>query len=154
MIRRPPRSTLFPYTTLFRSLTVDHWCLIGRGRGRAAISRRRNVRRGLRGCTISARRWGSLLDGLKIQREGKESRGDKCGGDHTTVRPKTGESRRLSGCCSTPLGYPMLEKGWKFQRSVTTTDDYRLGALGRPARGCGRFLKSPCYQWRYRKSSA
>src|SRR3712207_6517198 len=23
MIRRPPRSTLFPYTTLFRSLTVD-----------------------------------------------------------------------------------------------------------------------------------
>src|SRR2546430_5325224 len=26
MIRRPPRSTLFPYTTLFRSLTVDTWC--------------------------------------------------------------------------------------------------------------------------------
>src|SRR3989441_11991182 len=24
MIRRPPRSTLFPYTTLFRSLYVDH----------------------------------------------------------------------------------------------------------------------------------
>src|SRR2546430_4198124 len=24
MIRRPPRSTLFPYTTLFRSLHVDH----------------------------------------------------------------------------------------------------------------------------------
>src|SRR2546430_5950748 len=24
MIRRPPRSTLFPYTTLFRSLTVYH----------------------------------------------------------------------------------------------------------------------------------
>src|SRR5438034_9948773 len=23
MIRRPPRSTLFPYTTLFRSITVD-----------------------------------------------------------------------------------------------------------------------------------
>src|SRR3989454_6649014 len=31
MIRRPPRSTLFPYTTLFRSLTVNlilH-CLVG-----------------------------------------------------------------------------------------------------------------------------
>src|SRR3712207_7040380 len=28
MIRRPPRSTLFPYTTLFRSRTVGHpeWC--------------------------------------------------------------------------------------------------------------------------------
>src|SRR3712207_8550914 len=25
MIRRPPRSTLFPYTTLFRSLTVLHY---------------------------------------------------------------------------------------------------------------------------------
>src|SRR5260370_1536024 len=24
MIRRPPRSTLFPYTTLFRSMVVDH----------------------------------------------------------------------------------------------------------------------------------
>src|SRR3712207_7140727 len=24
MIRRPPRSTLFPYTTLFRSITVFH----------------------------------------------------------------------------------------------------------------------------------
>src|SRR3712207_8498717 len=39
MIRRPPRSTLFPYTTLFRSLTTpfrhsaltrrDYWCLRG-----------------------------------------------------------------------------------------------------------------------------
>src|SRR2546430_12637144 len=28
MIRRPPRSTLFPYTTLFRSLTSDARCLI------------------------------------------------------------------------------------------------------------------------------
>src|SRR2546430_17267318 len=25
MIRRPPRSTLFPYTTLFRSLITDGW---------------------------------------------------------------------------------------------------------------------------------
>src|SRR3712207_8562431 len=28
MIRRPPRSTLFPYTTLFRSLCVG-WMLLG-----------------------------------------------------------------------------------------------------------------------------
>src|SRR2546422_5243061 len=29
MIRRPPRSTLFPYTTLFRSLARDHErCLV------------------------------------------------------------------------------------------------------------------------------
>src|SRR3712207_6977655 len=25
MIRRPPRSTLFPYTTLFRSGRISHW---------------------------------------------------------------------------------------------------------------------------------
>src|SRR2546426_8203121 len=25
MIRRPPRSTLFPYTTLFRSVVVEHF---------------------------------------------------------------------------------------------------------------------------------
>src|SRR3989442_10065238 len=27
MIRRPPRSTLFPYTTLFRSNSLSHWRL-------------------------------------------------------------------------------------------------------------------------------
>src|SRR5256885_4735401 len=37
MIRRPPRSTLFPYTTLFRSLQLDELeglcVLVGRCRG-------------------------------------------------------------------------------------------------------------------------
>src|SRR2546430_17306934 len=43
MIRRPPRSTLFPYTTLFRSpvlgrsIRVEHWEVAkGQGRGIAA----------------------------------------------------------------------------------------------------------------------
>src|SRR3712207_8013579 len=36
MIRRPPRSTLFPYTTLFRSL-VQLERLLGRGRGDQVI---------------------------------------------------------------------------------------------------------------------
>src|SRR2546430_7291669 len=30
MIRRPPRSTLFPYTTLFRSPPTPHWDTGGR----------------------------------------------------------------------------------------------------------------------------
>src|SRR2546430_9630010 len=30
MIRRPPRSTLFPYTTLFRSRAVDEGCEVAR----------------------------------------------------------------------------------------------------------------------------
>src|SRR2546428_13195197 len=46
MIRRPPRSTLFPYTTLFRSrelgpdrgrVLADHQVLVGAGRARAGV---------------------------------------------------------------------------------------------------------------------
>src|SRR5260370_21357048 len=33
MIRRPPRSTLFPYTTLFRSILKRRNCLQGSSRG-------------------------------------------------------------------------------------------------------------------------
>src|SRR2546426_3296495 len=35
MIRRPPRSTLFPYTTLFRSLPIPPWA---RQRGAPCLS--------------------------------------------------------------------------------------------------------------------
>src|SRR5438093_5590094 len=28
MIRRPPRSTLFPYTTLFRSIRISQWDIV------------------------------------------------------------------------------------------------------------------------------
>src|SRR2546425_7706912 len=35
MIRRPPRSTLFPYTTLFRSREVVEFAPLGVGRERA-----------------------------------------------------------------------------------------------------------------------
>src|SRR3712207_8782985 len=49
MIRRPPRSTLFPYTTLFRSL---HWITVAPTEVLAAVhpdsplARRRSLRRG------------------------------------------------------------------------------------------------------------
>src|SRR3989441_7615558 len=36
MIRRPPRSTLFPYTTLFRSLVIDDLAFGGEGVGRVS----------------------------------------------------------------------------------------------------------------------
>src|SRR5438876_6709598 len=38
MIRRPPRSTLFPYTTLFRSLAADGRVHSDGGRSRPAAS--------------------------------------------------------------------------------------------------------------------
>src|SRR3712207_8938441 len=37
MIRRPPRSTLFPYTTLFRSLPLMFWASCGANRCQAAV---------------------------------------------------------------------------------------------------------------------
>src|SRR5256886_10402968 len=37
MIRRPPRSTLFPYTTLFRSLVQPAQCPLGPGCARLAV---------------------------------------------------------------------------------------------------------------------
>src|SRR3712207_9105155 len=51
MIRRPPRSTLFPYTTLFRSLVGEPPDLsldTGRGGGRPPPPARRALRRPLR----------------------------------------------------------------------------------------------------------
>src|SRR5438105_15255731 len=37
MIRRPPRSTLFPYTTLFRSLVPNRTLEVAGGRRRVAV---------------------------------------------------------------------------------------------------------------------
>src|SRR3712207_7695990 len=51
MIRRPPRSTLFPYTTLFRSGGAEDGALLqrdvepGDGAGRAVAVDRRDLRR-------------------------------------------------------------------------------------------------------------
>src|SRR3989454_8376570 len=68
MIRRPPRSTLFPYTTLFRSPDDDalRECGVGRGRGRAL--RRdpdgdpRGARRGGAGAVRAADRKSTRLN--------------------------------------------------------------------------------------------
>src|SRR5256885_8200220 len=52
MIRRPPRSTLFPYTTLFRSLSrcpPNRCTRFARGRGTARSSARSSSRCGSRG---------------------------------------------------------------------------------------------------------
>src|SRR5260370_13858916 len=44
MIRRPPRSTLFPYTTLFRSLPLGRfWFRFGSAQGRLFLSWRGTI---------------------------------------------------------------------------------------------------------------
>src|SRR3712207_7763393 len=72
MIRRPPRSTLFPYTTLFRSLALARG-----GGGRAA---RRG--HGLRGHRQTARResGGDGTDPRRGRRRGLLRRPDRQGG--------------------------------------------------------------------------
>src|SRR2546430_16665285 len=83
MIRRPPRSTLFPYTTLFRSGLRSPWLVVSDGapglikaidelwpkadRGRCAVHKLRNVvaklpkRSGLHD-QIKAKFWAALDD--------------------------------------------------------------------------------------------
>src|SRR6266542_4420343 len=48
MIRRPPRSTLFPYTTLFRSRRRSPRCRPGSGRARSRCSPPRRDRKSTR----------------------------------------------------------------------------------------------------------
>src|SRR2546426_8272014 len=55
MIRRPPRSTLFPYTTLFRSRGLPHASAVARSAARGG-GRRRRSHRGGRAVLGSARR--------------------------------------------------------------------------------------------------
>src|SRR5260370_26354401 len=62
MIRRPPRSTLFPYTTLFRSDDAGrgNGALAARGRGMAENIDDRGPGRGIE-CLNRDRLWGSAL---------------------------------------------------------------------------------------------
>src|SRR3712207_8681129 len=69
MIRRPPRSTLFPYTTLFRSA--------GGGRHRPAAG--------------AARRQGRVR---AREREGAQGEGEEGGGDLRPAHPRDHEDRK------------------------------------------------------------
>src|SRR3712207_8524686 len=71
MIRRPPRSTLFPYTTLFRSRGADAW--------RGAPIGRRKTRRG------AAPPPGLAADGRRGTR-GPKSRARSLPGDRKSTR--------------------------------------------------------------------
>src|SRR2546430_6179253 len=74
MIRRPPRSTLFPYTTLFRSRQAHG---AGRGVGRGRRARRHHTRLGFRRPGLIARhrrrRGRRLLHGVQPQGEARRS---------------------------------------------------------------------------------
>src|SRR2546430_5085114 len=62
MIRRPPRSTLFPYTTLFRSCSTATDISI------TAASRRSRMRRGKRGYSSKLMSKQILRESLAVRR--------------------------------------------------------------------------------------
>src|SRR3712207_8577270 len=64
MIRRPPRSTLFPYTTLFRSWRRGHSCWVSGCRGGGCSSQQEQ-----HADSLEARMWGQVLEGCRGQDE-------------------------------------------------------------------------------------
>src|SRR3712207_9025465 len=66
MIRRPPRSTLFPYTTLFRSEAIGRLSALGYV----------TVHRGRGGGTFVTAQWGAASD-AGVRRSLGESWGDR-----------------------------------------------------------------------------
>src|SRR3712207_8183292 len=67
MIRRPPRSTLFPYTTLFRSLLLRVHPVQDAAAARGGRPRRARGRRGRRGRRRGGARL-ARLHGLRLLR--------------------------------------------------------------------------------------
>src|SRR2546422_1714354 len=60
MIRRPPRSTLFPYTTLFRSITRDDM----RRSGASSLPEVLRLATNLQVAQVDARQWAISARGL------------------------------------------------------------------------------------------
>src|SRR3712207_7253181 len=108
MIRRPPRSTLFPYTTLFRSAAEDG----RRGtRGRIVVAAVRCRQRRPRGNRCAARR-ASGAGGIRSRARADSPRGDRSE-EHTSEL----QSRQYLVCRL------LLEKKKKHTSDVFSNDN-------------------------------
>src|SRR2546426_5958858 len=76
MIRRPPRSTLFPYTTLFRSLADLREALFGAG-GRAGAVRPREL--------VSPRAGAGALVRRLCARAGSDRKSTRLNSSHLVI---------------------------------------------------------------------
>src|SRR3712207_8842441 len=93
MIRRPPRSTLFPYTTLFRSLL--HWCASAIRAGAVEGSRPGGQRRRLsllprqRGWPVAMEAsWGDLREGVEgrgVLDPGQDRKSTRLNSSHANI---------------------------------------------------------------------
>src|SRR2546425_12128797 len=96
MIRRPPRSTLFPYTTLFRSHAGD-WTALRRGApvpGRSRLSA---------GHQLAHEVAATLASSLN----------SSCVGDHELENEVRGENRRLRSRIGQRISQPRLPQVWR-----------------------------------------
>src|SRR3712207_7530461 len=95
MIRRPPRSTLFPYTTLFRSRMSGHH---RGGRARQVHGRRRDIL-GLANPAQGDARDDALAPGWVLQSTARQLGGDE-GGSYSRSEEHTSElqSRQYLVC--------------------------------------------------------
>src|SRR6266571_5203268 len=76
MIRRPPRSTLFPYTTLLRSQTAELLLALLRGIGRGG-----GLRQGRRAGVAQERRRGNPADLFRESERRRQARAGRLAAD-------------------------------------------------------------------------
>src|SRR3712207_7348863 len=90
MIRRPPRSTLFPYTTLFRSCTsssaaTSHGCHAWQAVSAFSLGGRRRSRKRRR----SHRRWRGPTPTLSktglVKQKGKDRKSTRLNSSHANI---------------------------------------------------------------------
>src|SRR2546421_8747780 len=90
MIRRPPRSTLFPYTTLFRSGFFDRKLPSGRTRQTTVRRRRRHVAHARsEEHTSELQSRSDLVCRLLLEKKKKRSTSVQSPRDHVTSAPVT-----------------------------------------------------------------
>src|SRR6266567_4047060 len=133
MIRRPPRSTLFPYTTLFRSqppaLGLRHDVPGGLGAGRQAGRRVSTAGR----CAAPGKKAASPLISGRLPRSRR-------GG---APRESTGPPLRPQGCCASPAGDGPCGAGLDPGDRCGPSGRKHGQALACPALGAARPV-SPC----------
>src|SRR2546425_1246778 len=113
MIRRPPRSTLFPYTTLFRSRRRDREALRGEPAPRA---------RGAGILLLGRRGWpgARVLRGARSVAAVDEARRAAPGGCHPRAARRDRESTRLNS------NHQLISYSVFFFNDTATTEIYTL----------------------------
>src|SRR5256885_12606182 len=106
MIRRPPRSTLFPYTTLFRSFEAQEEVLavgVDRGHGPVrealgpAVAREARVRRG--------DLVGHAADEHRAHPVGRDRKSTRLNSSHLVISYAVFCLKKKNNLCSTPLSF-------------------------------------------------